>query len=181
MAAPDTTAGEDPKATILAILADNRIMSLATVRADGWPQVTLVGYANDDLTLYCTVGRSSQKVANITRNPRVSIAIGHDQPQRPRGLSMSGKASPVTDLDEIARLNQVIAQRYPEQALFAPRETSCAILRITPRLISIVELARGPGPPTLVEVLRETVVRPVDAAQADEVMREGLAPPVRGV
>jgi hypothetical protein len=94
---------------------------------------------------------------------------------------MSGKASPVTDLDEIARLNQVIAQRYPEQALFAPRETSCAILRITPRLISIVELARGPGPPTLVEVLRETVVRPVDAAQADDVMREGLAPPVRGV
>ena len=35
MAAPETTAGEESKATILAILAENRIMSLATLRADG--------------------------------------------------------------------------------------------------------------------------------------------------
>src|SRR5438876_68251 len=100
MAAPETTAGEDSKATILAILAENRIMSLATLRPDGWPQVTLVGYAHDDLMLYCTVGRSSQKLANVSRDPRVSIAIGHDQPQRLRGLSMSGKAAPVTDMED---------------------------------------------------------------------------------
>ena len=181
MAAPEMTAGEDSKATILAILDEHRIMSLATVRADGWPQVTLVGYAHDDLTLYCTVGRSSQKVANVTRNPRVSIAIGHDQSKWLRGLSMSGRASLVADIEEIERLNRVIAQRYPEQAIFAPREASCAILRITPKLISIIDLARGPGLPMLVEVLSETVVRPVDADQADDVMRDGVAPPVRGV
>lgn len=181
MAAPETTAGEDSKATILAILAENRIMSLATVRADGWPQVTLVGYAHDDLMLYCTVGRSSQKVANVNRNPRVSIAIGHDQPKRLRGLSMSGRAAQVTDMEEIERLNRVISQRYPEQTIFAPREASCAVLRITPKLVSIIDLAKGPGLPTLVEVVSETVVRPVDAEQADEIMREGAAPPVRPV
>ena len=181
MAAPDTAADEYCKATILAILAENRIMSLATLRPDGWPQVTLVGYAHDDLTLYCTVGRSSQKLANINRNPRVSVAIGHDQPKRLRGLSMSGKATQVADIDEIERLNRVIAGRYPEQTIFAPREASSALLRITPKLVSIIDLAKEPGLPTLVEVLSQTVVGRVDADRADEVMWEGIAPPVRGV
>ena len=181
MAAPETTAGEDSKGTILAILAENRIMSLATLRADGWPQVTLVGYAHDDLMLYCAVGRSSQKLANISRNPRVAIAIGHDQPKRLRGLSMSGKAVQVTDMEEITRLNSSIAGRYPEQMIFAPREASSAVLRITPKLVSIIDLAKGPGLPTLVEVMSQTVVRPVDEHQADEIMREGAGPPVRGV
>jgi nitroimidazol reductase NimA-like FMN-containing flavoprotein (pyridoxamine 5'-phosphate oxidase superfamily) len=178
MAAPETTAGEESKATILAILAENRIMSLATLRADDWPQVTLVGYAHDDLTLYCTVGRSSQKLANIARNPRVSVAIGHDEPRRLRGLSMSGKAAPVTDMEEIERLNRVIAGRYPEQTIFAPRETSCAVLRITPKLVSIIDLAKTPGLPSLVEVVSETVVRHVDSQQADAIMRESAAPQV---
>jgi Uncharacterized stress protein (general stress protein 26) len=180
MAAPETVSGEDSKATILAILAENRIMSLATLRADGWPQVTMVGYAHDDLTLYCTVGRSSQKLANISRNPRVSVAIGQDQPKRLRGLSMAGKAAPVTEIDEIERLNNVIATRYPEQTIFAPREASCAVLRITPKLVSIIDLAKAPGLPRLVEVTSQTIVRPVNADQADEIMREGGAP-VRGV
>jgi len=181
MTAPETMVGEESKATILAILAENRIMSLATLRADGWPQVTLVGYAHDDLTLYCTVGRSSQKLTNISRNPRVSIAIGQDQPKRLRGLSMSGRAAQVIDMEEIERMNRVIAQRYPEQTIFAPRETSCAVLRITPKLVSLIDLAKGPGLPTLVEVMSQTVVRPVDGDQADVIMREGAAPPIRGV
>lgn len=162
MAAPEAAATGDFKATILAILDENRIMSLATSRADGWPQVTLVGYAHDDLTLYCTVGLSSQKLANITRDPRVSVAIGHDLPKQLRGLSMSARAAQVTDVEEIERLNGVIAGRYPEQTIFAPRETSCAVLRITPKLVSIIDLAKGPGLPQLVEVASEVLVRPVD-------------------
>jgi nitroimidazol reductase NimA-like FMN-containing flavoprotein (pyridoxamine 5'-phosphate oxidase superfamily) len=181
MAALETTASEDSKATILAILDENRIMSLATLRADGWPQVTMVGYAHDGLTLYCTVGLSSQKLANIARNPRVSIAIGQDQPKRLRGLSMSGRAVRVSEAEEIERLNRVIAGRYPEQTIFAPRETSCAVLRITPKLVSIIDLPKGPGLPRLVEVISKTIVRPVDAEQADEIMRDGGARPVRGV
>ena len=37
---------------ILKVLEDNRIMSIATLRSDGWPQVTTVGFAHDGLTLY---------------------------------------------------------------------------------------------------------------------------------
>ena len=49
---------------IVRLLNEHRIMTLATNRSDGWPQATVVGYANDGLVLYCFVARTSQKYAN---------------------------------------------------------------------------------------------------------------------
>ena len=69
------------KRQIVELLDQHRIMTVATNRADGWPQATVVGYANDGLIIYCLVARDSQKFANITRDPRVSIAIANDYPQ----------------------------------------------------------------------------------------------------
>ena len=37
------------------ILNQNRLMALSTIRPDGWPQATFVGYANEDLLLYFVV------------------------------------------------------------------------------------------------------------------------------
>jgi general stress protein 26 len=37
---------------IQAVLDGNRIMTIATLRPDGWPQATTVGFAGDGLTLY---------------------------------------------------------------------------------------------------------------------------------
>lgn len=93
---------------------------------NGWPQATMVGYVHDDLTLYFAVARSSQKLSNIWHDPRASIAIGHDTPQRIRGLSMAARVAEVTDLEQIARRNAILHARYPEQSVFAPREASAA-------------------------------------------------------
>src|SRR3974390_3351997 len=89
------------KDTILRLLKEHRVMTVATNRPDGWPQATMVGYVNDGFLLYCFVARNAQKYANILRDPRVSIAIGSDAPQ-PRdikGLSLAATASPVADRD----------------------------------------------------------------------------------
>jgi nitroimidazol reductase NimA-like FMN-containing flavoprotein (pyridoxamine 5'-phosphate oxidase superfamily) len=56
------------------ILEQNRLMAIATIRPDGWPQATMVGYANDDLLLYFVISRTSQKFANIARDNRVSFS-----------------------------------------------------------------------------------------------------------
>jgi nitroimidazol reductase NimA-like FMN-containing flavoprotein (pyridoxamine 5'-phosphate oxidase superfamily) len=40
------------KKKILALLDQHRIMRIATIRPDGWPQVTTVGYVNEGLDLY---------------------------------------------------------------------------------------------------------------------------------
>ena len=60
------------------ILNANRIMSIATVRPDGWPQTTIVGYANEGFRLYFLIYRTSQKFENISRDDRVSISIGQE-------------------------------------------------------------------------------------------------------
>ena len=48
------------------ILEGHRTMAIATVRPDGWPQTTIVGYANDGLLLYFLISRSSQKLAKTS-------------------------------------------------------------------------------------------------------------------
>jgi nitroimidazol reductase NimA-like FMN-containing flavoprotein (pyridoxamine 5'-phosphate oxidase superfamily) len=43
---------EEIKKKILTLLDQHRIMTIATLRPDGWPQATTVGYANEGLTIY---------------------------------------------------------------------------------------------------------------------------------
>jgi hypothetical protein len=71
---------------------------------------------------------------------------------------MAARVFEVTDLAEIARLNRLLRERYPEQTVFAPREASAAILRAAPSIISVIDQSKGPGPPDIVEVGAETVV-----------------------
>jgi len=147
------------KAKVLAILDENRVMSVATVRPDGWPQVTMVGYVYDDLTLYFAVATNSQKFVNIKREPRISIAVGRDSLTRIRGLSMAAHATPVSDPEEVERVNSVIRARYPRPWVFAPREDSSVLLRVMPKIISLIDLSKDSGHPELIEVATETVVR----------------------
>ena len=43
---------EEIRRKIVTLLDQHRIMTIATLRADGWPQATTVGYANEGLNLY---------------------------------------------------------------------------------------------------------------------------------
>jgi nitroimidazol reductase NimA-like FMN-containing flavoprotein (pyridoxamine 5'-phosphate oxidase superfamily) len=60
------------------ILDSHRTMAISTVRPDGWPQTTIVGYANDGLLIYFLISRKSQKLANIQNENRVAVAIGSE-------------------------------------------------------------------------------------------------------
>ena len=53
---------------ILTILDQHRIMTIATLRPDGWPQATSVGHANEGLTRYFLCLRDSQKAANLAKD-----------------------------------------------------------------------------------------------------------------
>ena len=59
----------------ITILNANRLMTIATVRPDGWPQATVVGYANEGFRLYFLIYRKSQKFENIALNNRVAITV----------------------------------------------------------------------------------------------------------
>lgn len=55
------------------LLRAHNILTLATLREDGWPQATTVGYANDGLTIYIGIGKDSQKARNIAGCDKVSL------------------------------------------------------------------------------------------------------------
>ena len=95
---------ESIRRKILGVLDAHRIMTIATLRADGWPQATTVGYVNDGLSLYFLCGLDSQKAQNLARDDRVSLTIDHDTPDimAITGLSMAARATPVLDRAEVA-------------------------------------------------------------------------------
>jgi general stress protein 26 len=155
------------KALILRLLREHRVMTMATLRPDGWPQATIVGYVNDGFLLYCFVARSTQKYANIQRDPRVSIAIGSDaaNPMEVRGLSLAGHASEVNDRSEFDEIAALRLRKFPEYAALpttlarqdghlrvspAPKPSRVALLRIAPDIISVLDYERGFGHSELV-------------------------------
>ena len=97
------------------ILNSHRTMAISTLRPDGWPQTTFVGYANEGLTLYFLIFRSSQKLANIRRDMRVSIAVGGE----PKDLDQltavyaGAHAFEVKDPDERNRAWGLLEARHP--------------------------------------------------------------------
>ena len=74
------SAAQEAKA--IRILDGQRLMAVSTVRPDGWPQTTIVGYANIGLVIYFLIFRASQKFENISKDNRVSIAVAPE----PRNL-----------------------------------------------------------------------------------------------
>ena len=144
---------------IVRTLDDHRIMTLATNRSDGWPQATVVGYANDGLKIYCFVARLSQKYSNIIRDPRVSATIASDfsQPLDIKGLSLAGKAVPVSEGSEFERACDIFMKRYPEYAVWPrPNPAIAPMLRITPTIISALDYSKGFGHSDFVTVEPET-------------------------
>lgn len=144
------------KDKIISILDGHRTMRIATLRPDGWPQTTTVGYANIDLSLYFLCGKESQKAANIAKDSRVSLAIDDDTEQvmQIKGVSMAAHAVRVTHEEEARRVLQLLLGRYPAQAgvsLPMPEPADVAIFRLIPTVISVLDYTAGFGHADLVE------------------------------
>ena len=97
------------------ILEQHRLMGIATLRADGWPQATMVSYANEDILVYFMISRQSQKFANIERDDRVSLVIGRDfeDPRTIKALSLAARASEVRDARQRERAVKLLLERHP--------------------------------------------------------------------
>jgi nitroimidazol reductase NimA-like FMN-containing flavoprotein (pyridoxamine 5'-phosphate oxidase superfamily) len=135
--------------TAIKILDSHRIMAISTVRPDGWPQTTIVGYANDGLTIYFLIFRSSQKFANIAHDDRVSIAIG-EEPRNLRELNAvyaGGHASEVTDLKQAEHAWRLLTNRHPNLSHFeVPEKTETALMCVQCKYRSVLDYGARPIP-----------------------------------
>ena len=154
------------KRQIIELLDAHRIMTVATNRADGWPQATVVGYANDGLIIYCLIARDSQKFANISRDPRVSIAIANDYPQplQIKGLSLAARVVETSDPTEIDHVAEILLRRYPEYKVMPrPNPAVVPLLRITPEIVSILDYSKGFGHTDLVRVTKNDLAEYIES------------------
>lgn len=133
---------------ILGILDRHNNMTIATLRADGFPQATTVGYAHDGMKIYFGCGADSQKARNISRDPRVSVAIDKDHANwdEIEGLSLAGTAARITNPEELEKASSLFLAKFPQLEAFAGKDPFDMVLfRVTPTVISVLDYSKGFG------------------------------------
>ncbi|HVJ60238.1 MAG TPA: pyridoxamine 5'-phosphate oxidase family protein [Burkholderiaceae bacterium] len=141
---------EDLRQKILSLLDEHRIMTVATLRPDGWPQATTVGYVNEGLTIYFLCGLDSQKARNIARDDRISLTIDHDTPDLMAitGLSMAARATAVSDRAEVEKVLRLLPLKYagaPPPPIEMPKWDEIRVFRVAPVVISVLDYTKGFG------------------------------------
>lgn len=138
---------------ILDQLRRHRYMALATVRPDGFPQVTTVGYANAGLTLYFSCDKTSQKLANIRRCAKVAAAINREYRdwRKIRGLNLGGHARILRGAGRETAWC-ILAAKFPDMADFPASDPAIAFVRIDPVAISLLDYSVAFGHTELVLV-----------------------------
>ena len=140
---------------ILGVLARHNNMTIATLRPDGFPQATTVGYASDGMTIYFGCGAQSQKAHNLSRDNRVSAAIDEDHANwtEIEGISLGGTAARVTDPEELSKVAALFLAKFPQIAAFSPDDrASTVIYRVTPTVVSVLDYSKGIGHNELVQL-----------------------------
>jgi nitroimidazol reductase NimA-like FMN-containing flavoprotein (pyridoxamine 5'-phosphate oxidase superfamily) len=135
---------------IRGLLDGHRIMTIATLRPDGWPQATTVGYVNEGLTLWFLCGLQSQKARNLALDDRVSITVDHDTPDLMSitGLSMAARAHRVTDRAEAEKVIAMLPLKYPDAPpstaqMKMPGPDDVALFRVVPEVVSVLDYTKG--------------------------------------
>ena len=133
---------------VLDILRDNRLAAIATIDPDGAPHCTMIGIANEGLRLYFVIARNSQKMIDLERDSRVSMAIGRDviNPGSIRALAINGTARPVTDPAERRdALKLLMAKRPALQQLEEPTDDHSAVMVAIPKDVRLLDYSTGYG------------------------------------
>lgn len=130
------------------ILNAHRIMSISTVRPDGWPQTTVVGYANRGFDIYFLIYKASQKFANIQREDRVSIAVAAEPMEIAylQAVYAGAHATEVTDEREREEAWRLLMTRHSNLSGFKiPDAGDAVFMRARCKYVSMLDFTQGPG------------------------------------
>ena len=144
---------EATRRRILDLMKRHNVMTIATLRPDGYPQATTVTYANDGLDIYFGCDRTAQKIRNIKHDSRVSLTIDRDYRNwsQIKGLSMAANAYIVADRHEIEHAVRLLAKKFAEWAQLSPADRKAVrFVKVVPKIISILDYTKGFGHTELV-------------------------------
>lgn len=141
---------------VLGIMEGQPDLTLATLREDGWPQANTVSYAHDGLTIIFGADANSQKVKNIRHCNKVSLTINSEYAdwEHIKGVSMAATAQILTRPAEVKRAAACLLKRFPEAAAWVDTDAAegMVFVKLTPKLISVLDYTKGFGHTNLVTV-----------------------------
>ncbi len=141
------------------ILQRHAVMTLATIRADGFPQAAVVTYVSDGTTLYFVAGADAQKIDNIRRCDKVSLTILRDVEDWDKiaGLSMAAVAQVVADAQELRHVLDQFIAKFPSFAGLLPAldPTEIVVVRLRPKAVALIGGSDDIGDGDMVELWKD--------------------------
>jgi len=134
--------------TAIRILNEHRIMAISTVRPDGWPQTTVVGYANRGFDLVFLVYRSGQKLTNIKHDDRISIAVAAEPADlhELRAVYAGAHAQEIEDEAERQEAWRQLMQRHSNLAgSQLPDSKEAVLMRARCKYVSMLDFTQSLG------------------------------------
>lgn len=122
-------------------LLDAGVGVLATVGADGRPQMTAVWFLAEDDTVRLSLNTSRQKVRNLRRNPAVGLTI-LDLEAPTRYLEVRGDAEIAEDVD-YAFADRVGRKYGADLRAFDGDHAERVVVTIVPTRVNAVDLRAG--------------------------------------
>jgi PPOX class probable F420-dependent enzyme len=110
VARPDIALSETE---IAEFLRSGRNLQVATLGPNGYPHLTTLWYVIVDGQIAFRSFRKSQRVANLRRDPRLTVLVEvGDSMVNLRGVMIQGRAQLVDDRDLVLRLYAEVTEKY---------------------------------------------------------------------
>lgn len=115
------------KEKISEYLSTHIFLRLATVSQEGKPMAHTLAYVASGLTLYFFTNKNSRKSANMMNNPFISYVVDENNGNisQVKGVQIDGKASLVTDEEELNKVIELQVKKYPFMSKSKPSPDMC--------------------------------------------------------
>jgi len=138
---------------VLEYLRGRSYCTLCTLGPEG-PYASTVTFAEDeDLNLYFTTLRDSQKVRNLRQNPDCSLAVNDqlspegaaEELARIKGVQYLGRAELLEDREEVQRAMGILLGKHPYLQGLAQQvpPEQLAMVRVRPRRVVFLDYTKG--------------------------------------
>ena len=137
---------EEIKKVIEDYLKNHEWLNLGTVDGEGRAVVHTMGYVSDGATVYFGTNKNTRKAQNIMNNPSVGYAVDEDdiEVMSITGVQVQGKASFVTDMDEMNKAGQMMAEKFPF-VKDMPADPDFVMIKVEPLEAYYLDYTKGFG------------------------------------
>jgi general stress protein 26 len=137
---------QEIKDNINKYLANHYYLNLATVNSQNNPIAHTMAYVSKDSVVYLSTNKYTRKVQNINENPHVAYTVDEDNPDlfAMKALQVEGKASIITDINELREVGEIMAAKFPFVADM-PVDPDAIMIKIEPDVIYYSDYSVGFG------------------------------------